>query len=415
VIPKRYGITLRAALFLSLIGCAIHEGGPQRPAGSARTAVVLRHVGFGDLPGWRADQVSRARAAIEASCDVLLRQWDRMPVGPEGMAGTVADWRPACAAMPPSRAVDETMRKFVESSFQAFAVAGGDGSEGLFTGYYEPELAASRMPGPGFSVPLYSRPPDLVTIDLDRFRADLAGESVAGRVVAGRLEPYATRAEIEGGALSGQGLELFWLADRIDAFFLHVQGSGRLRLAEGGAVRVGYATSNGQAYTSIGRLLIERGALTRETATLQAVRDWLHAHPAEAGPLMQQNARYVFFKEIGGDGPVGANGVSLTAGRSLAIDATLLPLGAPLWLDTTYPEGTLEAGQPLQRLVVAQDTGAAIKGAVRGDLFWGTGDRAMRYAGPMKQRGRYFLLLPNAVAERRDLGHDLRTGTAPRS
>ncbi len=366
-------------------------------------AVVLRHVRFGDLLGWRADQVSQARPAIEASCGVLLRQLDRMPVGPEGMAGTVADWRPACAAIPRSSAADETMRKFVESSFQAFAVDAADGSEGLFTGYYEPELAASRTPDLGFSVPLYGRPSDLVTVDLGQFRADLAGESLAGRVVAGRLEPHATRAEIEGGALSGQRLELFWLADLVDAFFLHVQGSGRLRLAEGGAVRVGYATSNGQAYTSIGRLLIERGALTRETATLQAVRDWLRAHPAEARPLMQQNARYVFFKEIDGDGPVGADGVSLTPGRSLAIDATLLPLGARFWLDTTYPAGTPEAGQPLQRLVVAQDIGAAIKGAVRGDLFWGTGDPALRYAGPMKQKGRYFLLLPNAVAERRYL------------
>ncbi len=361
---------LWAALLLPLLGCAGREAAPP-PA--ARSSAALR---LADLPGWDADRQSQALAALAASCAALLRQPDASPVGPDGTAGTVADWRPVCATLPAAGAGEVAVRAFLETQFRAVATEGGSGA-GLFTGYYEPESIASRRRTKRFTVPLYRRPADLD----------------AGK-------PYLTRAEIEAGRLRNRGLELFWLADPIDAFFLQVQGSGRLRLAEGGTVRVGYAGDNGRPYTAIGRLLVERGALTKESVTLQSIRAWLHDHPAAAGPLMQQNARYVFFKEVHGAGPVGAQGVPLVPGRSLAIDATLLPLGAPFWLDTTYPAGAPEAGRPLQRLVVAQDVGAAIKGAQRGDLYWGSGDEAMRYAGPMKQPGRLFLLLPSAVAAR---------------
>jgi membrane-bound lytic murein transglycosylase A len=266
------------------------------------------------------------------------------------------------------------LRRAIETWFVPFAVADADGPDGLITGYYEPELRGSRKQSPQYPVPLY-RPPD---------------------PASGAL----SRAAIEGGALAGKGLELLWLADPIDAFFLQTQGSGRVRLAEGGSLRVGYAASNGLAPTMIGRILVNRGELTKETATMQTVRQWLSDHPAEAPALMRMNARYIFFHEIPGDGPLGALGVALTPGRSLAIDPDLMPLGAPLWLDTTYPAGTPEAGRPLQRLVVAQDSGSAIKGAVRGDLYWGSGEAALRYAGRMKQPGRYYLLLPRAVADR---------------
>ena len=221
-----------------------------------------------------------------------------------------------------------------------------------------------------------------------------------GRMVDGLLQPYYDRRAIDAGALTGRGLELLWLADPIDAFFLQAQGSGRVRLAEGGSLRVGYAASNGLAPTMIGRILVERGELTKETATMQTVRQWLRDHPAEATGLMEMNARYIFFREVPGDGPLGALGVALTPGRSMAVDANLVPLGAPLWLDTTYPAGTPEAGRPLRRLVVAQDSGSAIKGVVRGDLYWGSGEAALLYAGPMKQQGRYYLLLPKTVADR---------------
>jgi membrane-bound lytic murein transglycosylase A len=278
-----------------------------------------------------------------------------------------------------------------------FAVSDADG---LFTGYYEPELVGSRRRSAAFPIPLYRRPPDLVIADLADFRADLKAERLVGRIVDGRLEPYHRHADIDAGVLAGRGLELLWLADPIDAFFLQVQGSGRVNLAEGGSVRVGYAANNGHPYTTIGRILVERGEMTKEAATMQTVRQWLRDQPDQATAVMQANARYIFFREVEGDGPIGSLGVALTPGRSLAIDASLLPLGAPMWVDTTYPAGTPEAGRPLRRLMVAQDTGGAIKGAVRGDIYWGSGEAALEYAGPMKQRGRYYLLLPKAVAER---------------
>src|SRR5215470_13051502 len=338
-------------------------------------AARLQLVAFRDLPGWGDDAISRALPALRASCDVLAAKPDGTPVGPVAVGGTVDDWRAACRALATSRPSDKALRQTLESVLVPVAVADADGPDGLFTGYYEPELRGSRTRSAAYPVPLY-RPP-----------RDAASSSLS-------------RTAIEGGALVGRGLELLWLADPIDAFFLQAQGSGRVRLAEGGSLRIGYAASNGLPPTMIGRILVERGELTKEAATMQTVRQWLQDHPDEATALMQMNTRYIFFRELRGDGPLGALGVALTPGRSLAIDPDLMPLGAPLWLDTTYPAGTPEAGQPLRRLVAAQDSGGAIKGAVRGDLYWGSGDEAERYAGPMKQPGRYYLLLPKSVAER---------------
>jgi membrane-bound lytic murein transglycosylase A len=353
----------------------------------------LRPIFFRDLPGWSEDAVSHALPALHASCKVLNAAPVDRPVGPNGMAGTAGDWRAVCRAWAAAKPSDKALRRIIETSLAPFAVVDADGPDGLFTGYYEPELPGSRKQTAAYAVPLYRQPRDLVSIDAE-------GGTRIGRMVDGRLQPYYDRQAIDAGALAGRGLELLWLADPIDAFFLQTQGSGRVRLAEGGSLRVGYAASNGLPPTMIGRILVERGEMTKEAATMQTVRQWLQDHPGEATALMQRNARYIFFRELRGDGPLGALGVALTPGRSLAIDPGLMPLGAPLWLDTTYPAGTPEAGRPLRRLVVAQDSGGAIKGVVRGDLYWGSGDDALRYAGPMKQRGCYYLLLPKAVAKR---------------
>ena len=362
-------------------------------AGAETVGTALRRIAFSDLPGWRDDTLLQAVPALRTSCGVLDGKPADAPVGPGAMAGTAGDWRAACRALAAAGKSEGALRLAIETRFVPFAVAGADGSDGLFTGYYEPELRGSRKRTAAYTVPLYRQPSDLVTVELE-------GETRIGRMVDGRLQPYHTRTAIDGGVLAGRGLELLWLADPIDAFFLQAQGSGRVRLAEGAALRVGYAASNGHPPTIIGRILVERGELTKEAATMQTVRQWLRDHPAEATALMQMNARYIFFRESTGEGPVGSLGVTLTPGRSLAIDPSLMPLGAPLWLDTTYPAGTPEAGLPLRRLVVAQDTGSAIKGAVRGDIFWGSGEAALRYAGPMKQPGRYYLLLPRTVADR---------------
>lgn len=378
-----------------LAGCA-GTPAPQPQPESPKELVIFAPASFADLPGWADDELRAALAAFRRSCAVFAKSPPGAPVGPQGIGGSAAEWQQVCAEVPATDDAAAT-RKFLEQEFTPYLVAGTKGSEGLFTGYYEPELAGARSRSDQYSVPLFRRPAELVMVDLGEFRADLSGNSIAGRVVDGRLKPYATRADIDSGALAGQDLELLWLADSVDAFFLQVQGSGRIRLAEGGTTRVGFAAHNGHGFVSIGRILIDEGKLTKDQATAQSVAQWLKDHPAEAPALMARNPRFIFFREIEGEGPIGAQGTVLTAQRSMAVDGALLPLGAPFWIDTSWPAGTDRAGQPLRRLMIAQDVGGAIKGPVRGDLFWGTGAAALEVAGRLKQPGRYFILLPKTV------------------
>ena len=288
------------------------------------------------------------------------------------------------------------MRDWLESSFAAYRVYGDSGPDGLITGYFEAEVRGAKVRGGAHQTPIYRRPTDLLTADLNSFSPDYANQKLIGRAKNGKFVPYYTRAEIEAGKLADRGLELLWLDDPIDTFFLHVQGSGRVQLPDGSIQRIGFAGSNGHSYSSIGRALIESGEISRDRVSMQSIRDWLRAHPTEAAAVMQKNARFIFFDTIAGAGPIGSEGVALTAGRSLAVDPGYLPFGVPLWLDTTWPAST----RPLRRLVVAQDSGAAIRGPVRGDLFWGHGDDALALAGPMKQRGNIYLLLPKPLASR---------------
>ena len=231
-----------------------------------------------------------------------------------------------------------------------------------------------------------------MSVALGTFRPAWRGERIAGRVVDGRLVPYWTRAEIEAGALDRFHLALFYAADPVELFFLQIQGSGRVRLPDGSTVEIGYDGENGRAYVPLGRLLVARGALTLDQASLQSIEAWLRAHPAEAKNLMDENPSYVFFRVLTGDAPLGAEGVALTPEHSLAVDPRFVPLGVPLWLDVAQSETVT------RRLVVAQDTGAAIKGPLRGDLFWGAGAGAETHAGPMRAIGRTFLLLPKLAA-----------------
>ena len=261
-------------------------------------------------------------------------------------------------------------------------------------------MNGAAAPGGRFTVPIHGLPADLVSVDLGLFSDEYGSRTIIGRVVDGALLPYPRRGEIAAGALRGKAPVLAWVDDPVDAFFLHVQGSGRIGLAGGGVMRVGYAGANGRAYVSIGRALIENGALDREEVSLQSIRAWLAANPDRVAEILALNPSYVFFRELVGDGPLGAQGVALTPGRSLAVDRGYLPLGAPIWLDIMAPSAA--AGAPdrsLRRLVVAQDTGGAIKGPLRGDLFWGFGPEAEAVAGRMKHPGSYVLLLPKALAD----------------
>jgi membrane-bound lytic murein transglycosylase A len=366
----------------------------------AEERLELRPARFSDLPGWREDRVAEALPPLLRSCRRIAGLPDEAAIAARqegaGFAGTAAHWKPACAAAAAVPAGDDAAaRAFFERWFRPMAATNGGDPLGLFTGYYEPLLHGSRKRGGRFTVPLYVRPPELVTVDLGDFRESLKGQRIAGKVEDGALVPFPDRGAIEEGALAGRGLELVWVDDPVDAFFLHVQGSGRVRLAEGGEMRVGYAAQNGHPYFAIGRDLIERGALRQEEVSMQSIRAWLEAHPKEAAAVMARNASYVFFQELEGEGPLGAEGVPLTPGRSLAVDLKFMPLGMPVWLSSGMPgvrEG--EADRKLRRLLVAQDTGGAIRGPVRGDVFWGHGEEAAEIAGRMKHRGRLWVLVP---------------------
>lgn len=378
------------ALLLAAASCAPLPDLPPR--------VSLEPTDFASLQGWRDDRHAEALAAFRRSCETLLRGSGAETASAPQVAGRPVDWAPACRAAPglesPS---DDAARAYFEQWFRPFIVADGDGGrDGLLTGYYEAELHGARRPGGRFKFPLYGRPVDLVTADLGLFDADLAGRDVIGRVSGGALVPYPDRRAIEDGRLSANVRPLVWVDSAIDAFFLHIQGSGRVQLADGGLMRLGYAASNGRPYTAIGRILIRRGEIARDDVSMQTIRAWLATNPDKAAEVMVQNARYIFFRELDGNAPVGAQGVELTEGRSLAVDRRAIPLGAPLWVDTQDP---IEPRQPYRRLMVAQDVGHAIQGTVRGDIFFGFGRLAARRAGLMKYPGRFYILLPKTAPD----------------
>lgn len=396
---------------------------PTEPPTPPESELVLQPATFDDLPGWPGEDLEAAVPALHASCRVFARRSEDAPVGPDGLGGTVADWRPICDGIQgmAKAGASGLLRGVLEARLRPWTVTDrGVEHEGLFTGYFEPELRGSRRRHGPFQTPLYREPEDLIEVDLGAFREDLDGRRIAGRIVGGRLEPYHDRGEIDRGALEGRDLELVWVDDPVDAFFLQVQGSGRVVLEDGTVLRVGYAGQNGHPYTAIGRELVERGALELEKVSLQSIRRWLELHREEAASVMAENASYVFFRtldRVASDrGPLGSLGVPLTPGRSMAVDDRYLPLGAPLWLAGSMPRvpgeasavpgksgavrlpGRVEAdARPLYRLLVAQDTGGAIRGPVRGDVFWGAGDRAEAIAGRMKHPGRIWLLLPRGV------------------
>jgi membrane-bound lytic murein transglycosylase A len=268
------------------------------------------------------------------------------------------------------------------------------------TGYYEPRIKGSRSRTDRYRYPLYASPDDLLTIDLGELFPELRTERVRGRLEGKRVVPYWSRAEIESGKAGLSGRELVWVDDPVEAFFVQIQGSGRVELPDRSTMRIGYADQNGHPYRSIGRVLIERGELTLESASMAGIKAWGRQHPVELPSLLDENPSYVFFREIaadpvsGIDGPIGALGVPLAAGRAIAVDPRFLTLGAPVFLATTEPLSSV----PLERLVLAQDTGGAIRGALRADFFWGSGDDAGRNAGRMNHGGRMWLLWPKAAA-----------------
>jgi membrane-bound lytic murein transglycosylase A len=372
---------LFAGLALVLLaGCARE---PSKPPATEPAPLRLTRIGFGDLPDWNGAAQSAALTAFKRSCAVLAAKPDSAPMGGAGYAGTAGDWRGACA------------QTDFEKHFTPFAISAGNDSSGLFTGYYEAQIKASRTKHGAFQTPVYGMPSDLVRVDLGTFIPKLKGEHVSGKVSGHALVPYAERAQINARGVPTAPV-LFYTDDAVAFFFLQIQGSGRVAFDNGDTARIAYAGENGQPYTAIGRTLIAEGALTRENVSLQTIRAWLIANPARARAVMETNKSFIFFREAEG---AGAQGTSLTPLGSLAVDLRLHALGVPFYVAADGPD-------PVRAVMVAQDTGGAIRGAVRGDIFFGFGAEAERRAGTMKAPGRLFVLLPNTLAAKIGDGKD---------
>ena len=349
-----------------------------------REAGIGKRVDWADLPGWEEDRLAEAWPA-------LLSQCARLPAGEPR-------WKAICEEANRLPTPDDgAARAFMEAHFRPHEIIGTDGGpQGLITGYYQPTLYGNLQPDARFAYPLYTRPDNLLTIELADLFPSLKGKRVRGRLEGSRVVPFFDRSDIDGGRQPLKGNELLWVDDPYDAFFLQVQGSGIVELPDGSRVGVGYADQNGHQYVSIGKKLIEWGELTPEEVSLFTIRRWLEQNPDRAATLLNENPSYVFFvrSDVAEGGPRGSLNVPLTPGRSAAVDRARIPLGTPVWLDTTLPAEGESPPAPYRRLLFAQDTGGAIKGPVRADVFFGNGDLAERLAGNMKQPGRLFALLP---------------------
>ncbi len=382
-----YTLALVSSLLLSACAGMTDTATSLYPAEDAPLSITP--VNFAALPGWENDKLDGTIEALVRSCSKLKAQPQTRVFGDPAWNITVGDWTPACSRIESGQAAADP-RAFFQMFFTPYEATSGTHKEGLFTGYYEASLRGSRVRNDVYNTPLLKRPDDLVMVELGEFRDTLKGQRIAGRVVNGALKPYETRADIESGKLK-DAQALVYVDDAVDAFFLQIQGSGRVTLDDGGEMRVGYAGQNGHVYYAIGRELVKRGHMDKDQVSMQSIRDWLEAHPDQAPEFMNLNPSYVFFTELTGDGPLGAQNVALTPTRSIAIDRTKIPYSTPLWLSIKEPV----AGKgDIQRLVIAQDTGGAIKGPIRGDYYWGYGDEAAHNAGLMKAPGRYWLLLP---------------------
>lgn len=334
----------------------------------------LTETTFDDLDGFETDQIKQALPALKKSCSVLEKRYAR--------------WQKFCKKLNHEKfSTDGELRSFIKEEMRVFSI--NNNETGLFTGYYEPEIEGSLVKTKEYAVPVYALPQDIVRIDLGKFNPKFKGEILFGKQDGKEIKPYLTRREIETGEIKFPAQVIAWVKEPAELFILQIQGSGILKLPDGKKVGIGYAGNNGHAFTGIGSIMAQQGLLKGGVYTMADIKNWLIANPRQAQSLMHENPRYIFFKKTDRPGAVGSLGVSLTAGRSLAVDPAYVPLGSFLWLQTTAPDGSA-----LNRLVSAQDTGSAIKGAVRGDFFWGTGDNALKEAGRMKSRGIYFLLLP---------------------
>ncbi len=367
-------------------------------------SVSLEQQFFVNLNGWDTDEHTLAFSAFMKTCDRLSKKQTDGLVKKNGIAGKYSDWQNICTE---SKFVDENSniatKRFFERWFLPYLVRDKKSNDenGLFTGYYEPLLMGSMERNEKYQTPLYLRPANLIDVNLGSFRDKLSGEKISGRIENNRLVPYYDREEINDGALIENGEVLLWVDDPVQAFFLHIQGSGSVQMEDGTQIRVGYDGQNGHVYYAIGRHLVDAEIVTKEEVSLPVISNWLLENSSEAQEVMNKNKSYIFFKKLDGlDSPLGGEGIELTPRRSLAIDHRIFPYGMPVWLDIN---GVFADDEKIQRLMIAQDTGGAIRGAVRGDIFWGNGQDAKKYAGHMKSNGKYWVLLPRNITIPEDM------------
>jgi membrane-bound lytic murein transglycosylase A len=288
---------------------------------------------------------------------------------------------------------DENIQNYFKKYFNVYLATNIDGSEtGMITGYYQPVLKGSKVKTSHYKVPLYTTPKDLITVDLSEVYPELKSKRLRGKLVGNKLVPYLSRAEIDGQAAPLAGNEIVWVEDPVEAFFLEIQGSGIIHFDNGDTMQIGYADQNGYPFKAIGSTLVQKKEISMAEASMEGIKNWAKKNITKLREFLNMNTSYVFFRKLPNDlpGPIGALGVSIEAERSVAIDPKFIPLGAPIFLSTTQPNSS----DLLERLMIAQDTGGAIRGGVRADFYWGSGDDAGRKAGSMKQQGKIWALLP---------------------
>ena len=367
-----------------------------------QSAAIISKMRFDQIEGWsKADKTSSLQA-FARSCAQMKQDNRAFSKGPE-FGGTREDWQQVCAALQQvgENPDEKTATAFFEDNFTPLAVNDPNLKKGLFTGYFEPVVQGSLSRSDQYNIPVYKKPDDLVTFTKEQQEA--SGLRY-GRLLDGKPVAYFTRKKIEQGLLEGKNLELVWLKDRVDAFFMHIQGSGRVELPDGKAIRMAYGGKTGLPYTAIGAVLIANGELEKSTVSMQSIRQWMKDNPDKAQELMWNNKSFIFFRKLAETesnlGPVGAQLVNLTPQKSLAVDRRFWALGTPVWLETQI---NIEKSDDLQNwssLLIAQDTGSAIRGYARGDVFWGSGDEAALIAGKMKSAGKMIILLPNSLAKK---------------
>ena len=385
--------------------CTTDDSAMIEGASAPQDALTLTPVAFGDLPGWADDDLAGAVPSFLRSCEKLAALPDDAPMGADGHGGKARHWRKACRAAAKLGAGQATgnaaaARAMFEAEFVAYQAAGTAGPTGKLTGYYVAEIHASRTRHGKFQTPVLGRPDDLAMVDLSGYLKDAHGRRIWGRFDHGELVPYYTRAEIRKGALAHRGLELMYVDDPVDLLFAQIEGSAKANLDDGTAVWLEFAGKNGRAYRGVGGILRGGGYLRPGEGTMLGIRQWFRDHPGRFDEIADQDASYVFFSVSKRAGAVGSQKAILTARRSMAVDRAFIAMSTPIWVEASAPvPGQKGVTEPWHHLLIAQDTGAGILGAVRGDIYWGDDAEAAELGGRMGGPGKYWLLLPRGVAK----------------